>query len=252
VDAGRIVADWRSAAPYDALCRCDRHGFAWEWLRRSTVYQTTCAAAGAQASDASRFGLHHFEGWNRGVSAARPVWTANVDPFVLAAAASMSPSSNDLFDAARAGSLATCHLDGAGEHWLFSDGWCQVRLDIVEGSLRSGPRRLDYSLGGLAGALPAALTLRRLAALARTGRLIPSLFPPERRARRWALVLRAHDAIVAGATQREIALHLLGLEPLPRWRIEAPSYRRRVQRLVEAARSVASADSRRWLAGHLA
>ena len=59
------------------------------------------------------------------------------------------------------------------------------------------------------------------------------LHPRERRARRWVLLLRTYDALIAGASQREIAESLLGLDIAEeRWRVTAGSVRSRAQRLV--------------------
>lgn len=66
-------------------------------------------------------------------------------------------------------------------------------------------------------------------------------------------MLRAHDALAAGASQREIAAVLLDEEALaPRWRVEAPSLRSKVQRLVRSARAMADGGYRLILGGRRA
>ncbi|RZL90374.1 MAG: DUF2285 domain-containing protein [Variovorax sp.] len=55
--------------------------------------------------------------------------------------------------------------------------------------------------------------------------------------------------MAAGASQREMAEHLLGLGELARWRVEAPSWRQRVQRLVSAARAASRVPAWRWIDG---
>jgi len=78
-------------------------------------------------------------------------------------------------------------------------------------------------------------------ALAATGSLSPHLHPPDRRAHRHILLLRTFDALAAGVGQRAIAAALLGNRANEtRWRIEAPSLRSQVQRLVRAARLMAA------------
>jgi hypothetical protein len=52
------------------------------------------------------------------------------------------------------------------------------------------------------------LTLRRLT-LRRLRRFL-GLFPPERHARRWAMVLQTYDGVRAGARHRDIAAALFG------------------------------------------
>lgn len=234
--------------PYVPLEQCGRHGFAWEWLRRSPGYQAAASLPGRdieRSSAAAKFGLHRLEPIDRAVADARPIWREEADRHVLVATAQSANGEDDVLDIGLFGPLATCHIGPAGhEHWLFSDGCRHIRLDIIDGTLGDGPVRLDYHLVGLDHALPRLATLHRLIALARTRHLLPALFPAERRARRWALVLRVHDALTAGASQRDIAERLFDLGPLVRWRVTAPSYRRRVQRLVAAARTAATVDPR--------
>ena len=249
VDRDPAWADWRDPAAYTALHGCGRPVFAWEWLRRSPAYRAACHMydnAALRSCDAAHFGLHRFEAPGLGFLEARPIWRADADPFVLIADAG---GGDDVFDIARFGTLATCHIDKSGEHWLLSDGYRHLRLDIVRGTLRNRPVHLNFHVQGLTHLIPAISSLTRLVALDRTGRLVPALFPAERRAHRWALVMRTYDALVSGASQRSIAEVLFNLDVLPRWRIEAPSYRRRVQRLVAAARQWAKTDPRFWLIG---
>ena len=53
--------------------------------------------------------------------------------------------------------------------------------------------------------------------------------------------LSAHDALAAGADQREIAAVLLSIDAAePRWRNRSPSLRSQVQRLVRGARRMGS------------
>jgi hypothetical protein len=100
-----------------------------------------------------------------------------------------------------------------GEHAVLSDGWHHIRIDIERGSLSAGqPVVLDYKLRGVASAEPRVLPLRRLLDLCRNRRFSVSLYPPDRRVERWILALRVHDAIMAGASQRDIAHVLFGAE----------------------------------------
>src|SRR3546814_13961256 len=78
---------------------------------------------------------------------------------------------------------------------------------------------------------PYTTLFRSLVSLTELGRWPARNPPPERRAERWALMLRVHDAVASGASHRAIAECLFDLGELPRWRVNAPSWRRRVQRL---------------------
>ena len=251
--------DWRDGEAYAPLLDVDRAGFAWEWLRRDGGYRQAAANAfvrrqgmgpGSPEAGAACWGLHRFEPPERDALIARPVWRRNFLPLVLEAGAAEGGAPGERFDLARLKGLATLIAGPAGEHLLLSDGRRSIRLDIVAGTLGSGPVLLDYRLAGLGQVQPALRVLRQLLALWSLGRFSAALHPREPRARRWTLVLRAHDALVAGATQRDIAAVLLGRDAAaPRWRIEAPSLRSRAQRLVRDARRMAQGGYLALLSG---
>lgn len=243
------VPDWRDAEAYEPLLSADRSLFAWEWLRRDRNYRAAAEralyAASRERSDPAetpeRWGLHAFEPPEVAVPEARPIWCAEVHPFVLEVEAG-SPNGEDVFDLARFNTISTPVTTADGrEHLLISDGLRTIRIDVLAGTIARGPADLRYRLAGLASAERPLLTLRRLLALWRTGGFCNSLHPHEARAKRWLLMLRAHDALAAGANQRAIAAELLrGAASRERWRVEAPSLRSQVQRLVKGARRMAA------------
>lgn len=244
------AADWRDAAAYAPLLQADRSVFAWEWLRRDPGYRAAAERALRRTSavrrhdlrEASRWGLHAFESPDLRAPAARPVWRANVYPYVLEADAVPADEACDSFELVRLREVSTTVIDRGGEeHLLISDGLHALRIDVLSGSLKEGPVRLRYRLAGFACAERPLLTLRRLLALWRTGRFSKALHPIETRAGRFVLMLRAWDADASGATQREIAAELLSAEAgEARWRVSAPTVRSRVQRLVRNARAMAA------------
>lgn len=252
------AADWRDAVAYTPLLQVGRAGFAWEWLRRDESYRSAAVqAAGsreslqvsrlaAATSGAARFGLHAFEGPERDAITARPVWRREICPYVLEADALDEGDDADRLNLEILGRFVTLVADPSGtEHLLLSDGSHAVRVDIVSGTLRARPALLRYRLAGFARLDEPLLVLRQLRALWRTGRFSPALHPRERRAGRWILLLRTYDALVAGASQREIAEWIFGLEASERrWRVEASSVRSRVQRLVREARRMAAGGYR--------
>lgn len=240
------VPDWRDAAAYEPLLAADHSLFAWEWLRRDRNYRAAakralgedaCRDATPPGEAPERWGLHAFEGPDATALDARPIWRAEVDPFVLGVEAG-PPDGDDHFDLERLAPISTLLTAADGrEHLLISDGMRAIRIDVLGGSIARGPVRLSYRLSGLSSAERPLLTLRRLLALWRSGGFCRSLHPREARAKRWVLVLRAGDALAAGARQREIAAELLSAEAgEPRWRSNLPSLRSRVQRLVRSVR----------------
>ena len=244
------AADWRDAAAYAPLLSADRSVFAWEWLRRDPAYRAAAEWAFGRASvsasgelpDAGRWGLHSFEAPGCGAPAARPIWRAEIHPYVLEADTAPATDACDSFELARLRRITTLvAAPGGREHLLISDGLRTIRMDVLSGSLRNGAVRLRYRLSGFEAAERPLLTLRRLLALWRTGRFACRLHSVEARAGRFVLMLRAHDALASGASQREIAAELLCAEAGEvRWRVSAPTLRSRVQRLVRNARTMAA------------
>ena len=247
--------DWRDAAAYAPLLDADRSLFAWEWLRRDSTYRAAAAAAlgsgrEGQTPRPDDFGLIAFEPPRLAVPNARPMWRADVHPYVLAADACSSTARSDAFDLETLRQLATILEDEHGEHLLLSDGLQTVRLDVRRGSFAGGPVCLRYRLWGFASAEPPLLTLRRFLALCGSGRFARSLHVRDARGRRWVLMLRAADALACGADQREIARVLLSRSVAePAWRTRDPSIRSQVQRLVRSARQMAGGGYRRLLGG---
>jgi hypothetical protein len=99
---------------------------------------------------------------------------------------------------------------------------------------------LHYQLMGIASAAPKILPLRRLLHLCRRRRFARSLFPPDPRVARWLLLLRVHDGLVSGASRREIAAALFGIERVAaEWPGASDSLRSQVKRLARDARAMA-------------
>jgi len=239
--------DWRNADSYAPLLSAGRASFAWEWLRRDAAYRA--AAHGVtrpedqtlrQQDAAAAFGLHALEdplvpSWH-----ARPIWRSDRDPFVLqaVAAACKGSASGDAFDLRTfAGFSTLVYGRSSRQHVVLAEGHRTIRLDVRGASLLGGPVMLRYRLSGLRWAQAPLLALRRLLALCRTGQFSTELHRADARAARMILVLRTADAIASGADQREIASVLLSSEAgAARWRVNAPTLRSQVQRLVRSAR----------------
>jgi hypothetical protein len=184
---------------------------------------------------------------------ARPIWQAALDPGVLSVTAlPIRADTPDLFDPCRLEPwLTLVPGEGGREHALLSDGYRHIRIDVEQGSLAAGrPVLLHHRLTGIASAEAKLLPLRRLIMLCRTGRFAASLFPDDRRIEKWLTVLRVHDALNAGASQRDIAVGLYGPERISGdWRAGSDSLRSRVRRLAGQARRMAAGGYRTLLVG---
>ena len=186
-------------------------------------------------------GFTFAEDPERSAPDARIIWHADLDPgAVRAAAAAAAATDPDAIDAARLTPWLSAAVDEAGvEHVVLSDGWQHIRLDIEHGSLLAGsPVVLHYRLAGLIEAEPKLLPLQQLIALVRHRRFLRGLTAPDVRMTRHLLALRVHDALAAGASQREIAEVLFG--GIADSGDRTDSLRSRVRRLARESRRLAS------------
>lgn len=160
------------------------------------------------------------------------------------------PSDPDSIQTERLAPWLAIATDGEGrEHAVLSDGWHRIRIDVEEGSIaREEAVLLHYRLLGVASVETKVLPLRRFLELCRHGRFARSLFPRDPRVERWLTVLRAHDALAAGASQREIGADLFGQDGIVLdWADGTDSLRSRVRRLVRDARTMAGGGYRHLL-----
>lgn len=181
---------------------------------------------------------------------ARIIWHAALDPTALSAAAVATDRGDpDGVDPALLAPWLTIVADASGEHVVLSDGWHRIRLDIDGARLSAGrPVVLHYRLQGLTSAAPRLLPLRRLLDLYRRRRFTGALYPPDRRVERWVVALRVHDAVAAGASQRDIAERLFGQADGDAARARAAdSLRSRVRRLIAESRRLAAGGYRNLL-----
>ena len=183
---------------------------------------------------------------------ARLIWDASLDPATLVAEAVPAQSSDP--DAVALEAFArwlTIVADPQGaEHVVASDGLHHVRLDLAAGTLREGPVVLHYRVAGTVSARPMLLPLRRIVEFWLHRRFAASLFPRDPRVERWIVALRVHDALAAGASQREIAAVLFGAEhAADGWDGASDSLRSRVRRLVVEARRLARGGYRGLMRG---
>lgn len=188
---------------------------------------------------------------DRAAPSARIIWHADFDPGTIGVAAEAAdPSDPDSLRIDRIASWLAIAVDAAGqEHVVLSDGWHHIRLDVEEGRLTGQEAvLLHFRLRGLESAESRLLPLRRLFDLCRHRRFARTLFPCDPRIDRGIDMLRVHDAISAGASQREIGEALFGAERVREdWRDGSDSLRSRVRRLIREARDMARGGYRQLM-----
>jgi hypothetical protein len=178
------------------------------------------------------------------------IWNSDYDRSVLEVELfRFEPGRGHLFDLSTIDArLTVVPLESGGERVVLSNGLHRIGLTIVNGSSLSGPARARFRLDYRDGIDRQILTLRRLSAILETGRFSNHLFKRERMAPRWVDALRAHDAAMTGASQREIAAVVFaGLAAADVWRGDSDFLRLRVQRLLRSGRAMVAGAYRSLL-----
>lgn len=140
------------------------------------------------------------------------------------------------------------HRISRPEELLLRDGARHVRLLIRSGSVLDGPVRLRFALWGLRNLERQLLTLRQVAALARSGRLPRRLAGTDSKNAQWIKLLRIHDALETGASQRDIAECLFGSDMVARgWDGRSDFLRSRLRRMIALQRRLVAGGYRRLL-----
>lgn len=187
----------------------------------------------------------------RSAPEARLLWHADLDPGTLCVAAvPVDRTDRDGLDLDRVAPWLTVVTDWEGyDHAVLSDGRHHIRLDVAEGRLTGQAMvHLHYRLHGMGKAEAAILRLRRLLHLHRYRRFGRSLFPRDPWMERGIALLRVHDALVDGASQREIGRVLFGDARVVRdWVGESDSQRSRVRRLVGEVQAMARGGHRQLM-----
>lgn len=175
------------------------------------------------------------------------LWSAEVDAAVLQVVAlPVMDQQTEPFDLIGSAVRATVVRGENREHVLLGSGSGAIRLDVAGGSLLDGPVSLMHNLAGVVDLEPAALSaLRRFLEFRRMGHLV--VVPPaSQRLQRQVLALRVHDALVAGASIRDVGVMLFGLERVrDEWAGEA--LKSQCRRLIALARDMATGGYRKLL-----
>lgn len=171
---------------------------------------------------------------------ARPVWSRRRLPGVLRFAARPCRGTNG-FDLRRFADLATVAVDPQGrEHLLLANAAVSLRVDVVQGTLLSGPVMPRYRLAGITGLGSQLRTLRLFLRLCASGHL-PGASTMDASRVRIAQALLVHDARMRGASLREVGVLLFGEDRVRReWPGEGDSMKSAVRRLVALAGRLAA------------
>lgn len=206
------------------------------------------AALPAAASIRARGGCTFAEDPARSAPEARIIWHADLDPATLPVIAIPTDRADpDGLDLDRVAAWLTVVTDPDGyDHAVLSDGRHHIRLDVAQGRLAGETLvHLHYRLHGLSSAEAGLLPLRRLLHLQHHRRFARSLYPRDPWIERGIQLLRVHDALADGATQREIGAVLFGEARVAEdWNDRSDSLRSCVRRLVREARALAQGGYR--------
>ncbi|TYC98010.1 DUF2285 domain-containing protein [Novosphingobium sp. BW1] len=201
------------------------------------------AALPAAASIRARGGCTFAEDPARSAPEARIIWHADLDPGTLCVEAIPTDRADpDGLDLERVAAWLTVVTDPDGyDHAVLSDGRHHIRLDAAHGRLAGETLvHLHYRLHGLSSAEAGLLPLRRLLHLQHHRRFARSLYPRDPWIERGIQLLRVHDALADGATQREIGAVLFGEARVAEdWNDRSDSLRSRIRRLVREAKTLA-------------
>lgn len=170
-------------------------------------------------------------------------WSARVDPSVLRVDAIPLRASDEAtsFNLRRWLSRATVVKQASGdENLLLHDGMNSIRLDIMSGSLLNGPVALRFDIHRGDSVDPMIDTLRRFLHFQRTGAVPPLRRSRVRHHQRVVLALRVHDALVQGASIRDVGIMLFGIGRVEaEWEASGESLKSACRRLIALARSMA-------------
>lgn len=163
-------------------------------------------------------------------------WRASSDPAVLPVEASASSRrGNDTVNLLGLPLAVTVFREGTQrEHVIIADGPRRIRLDSTGDSLLGGPVRLHYDLADFRQLRARLVSLSRLEAVVRLGRVPAGLYQRDTLALRWLRALVAWELKQDGASQIEIAIALFGIAQVNGDTMDL--MRKRVARLLDLAR----------------
>lgn len=238
------AAFWRPMAAYLYALHLDGPGLAWEYLRRHPDYRRDWCRC-RRAEVASRWGLRLLEDPDLDAREAHPAWCSDPVSMLLQADADPPPDANVLAIWRLPGRK---HLLHDGRRLLLTSRWpgSQLRFAMAPG-LDEGMAYVHAVRGTADGqaALMLAGELAKLAAGAANEPAAVSHPRPTAAALLELHTLQALDAVLAGASSRELAEGLFGAEAIAQaWHADG-GLRSRVRRLIRRGRALMHGGYRR-------
>lgn len=192
------------------LTQLSRHGWAWEFLRRSPVYRDGYLQYGAATANTADWGLLRYEDPTRDARDAAVFWREQDCSSVLPLTA--LPPSDDARMVTFNLDHLSCKVDfhhherGGRIDVLFSEAGRFLQVSIAAHGDLKGAQLFMPALDVPENVTARAAAFRRLNDLMQHGKLRQTLYPQETRAPRLINVLKALDGSLAGLSHREIAL----------------------------------------------
>jgi hypothetical protein len=259
--AGRPPRLWPRPEDYRYLEGIDRFGLAWEWLRRDPAYRQMTPATprrtaegltvfdGAPRECVARWGCLNVEDPSCSAAQARLLWSASLMPSVLQMAARPARNPAFLFDLSYWTKSATLVLgEDGGEHVLLRLGNLSIRLDIMTGTLLQGPVTLRCELDCSDDCEAAIEALRLFLRSCRNGGHPTQSMARRLKTRRMIDALRVHDALLQGASIRDVGTMLFGEARVrEEWSAPGEALKSHCRRLIALAREMVSGGYRQLL-----
>jgi hypothetical protein len=127
------------------------------------------------------------------------------------------------------------------EELFLGGNGCAIRFSIADGTLLNGPVLLHYNLAGIEQVAIKLVVLQRYISLQRRGQMPRSSVTPESKRKRWALIVRALEALALGPRQRAVAMALFGEQRVTQgWDGRSDFLRSQTRRLIAQAERLAA------------
>jgi hypothetical protein len=166
-------------------------------------------------------------------------WSSAVDPACLMVEARPCKPTKG-FDIERFGAAASVIINAEGnEHITVNTGRMCWRVDVLKGSVLSGPAQLNIVLGDVHDAPRHLRALQQLLTVHDSPAKMAALHSPKSN-HRIVSALRVYDALSDGASYRAIAIALFGERRVKEeWSAMSDSMRLQIRRLAKHARQLA-------------